>query len=55
MFNPRSLKNFVSIDELESLAPIVDFKVADLAKEQDSNQIYALSGTGASSALKILK
>jgi splicing factor 3B subunit 3 len=40
-FNPRPLTNLLLIDELDSLSPILDFKVADLAREH-TPQIYAV-------------
>ncbi len=53
-FNLHKLKNLTLIDSLESLSPILDFKVADLAQE-DTPQIYALCGRGIRSSLRILR
>ncbi len=40
-FSPRALTNLLLIDELDSLSPVLDFKVADLAREH-TPQIYAV-------------
>lgn len=53
-FQPRSITNLALIDEMESLGPILDMKVADLAKEH-TPQIYTLCGRGARSSLRILR
>jgi splicing factor 3B subunit 3 len=53
-FQPRDLVNLAPVDEMPSLAPITNFKVADLTGE-GTPQIYALSGRGQNSALKILR
>eukprot|EP00958_Prasinococcus_capsulatus_P017369 scaffold1954_cov364-Prasinococcus_capsulatus_cf.AAC.4 len=53
-FSPRPLKNLLLIDELDSLSPIVDMKVADLRGEE-TPQIYTACGRGPRSSLKILR
>lgn len=53
-FQPRNITNLALIDEMESLGPIIDMKVADLAKEH-TPQIYTLCGRGARSSLRILR
>lgn len=52
-FKPRPLKNLMLVDELESLAPLMDAKVLNLADE-DSPRIYTLCGRGSRSSLRIL-
>ncbi|KAI9278854.1 CPSF A subunit region-domain-containing protein [Phascolomyces articulosus] len=52
-FTPRPLKNLLLVDELESLAPLLDAKVLNLADEE-SPRIYALAGRGARSTFRIL-
>lgn len=52
-FKPRPLKNLLLVDELESLAPLIDAKVLNLADE-DSPRIYTLCGRGSRSTLRIL-
>jgi splicing factor 3B subunit 3 len=53
-FQPRAITNLALIDEMESLGPILDMKVADLAKEH-TPQIYTVCGRGARSSLRILR
>lgn len=53
-FQPRNIANLALIDEMESLGPILDMKVADLAKEH-TPQIYTLCGRGPRSSLRILR
>jgi len=53
-FIPHSLKNLAIIDELESLSPIIDFKIEDIAREE-TPQIYVLNGRGTRSNLRILR
>lgn len=53
-FEPHSLRNLILIDELESLCPILDFKVSSLVEEEGS-QIYALCGKSSCSSLKVLR
>lgn len=42
-FTPRELKNLVLVDEMPSLMPLTDMKVANLLNEEIP-QIYALTG-----------
>ncbi|KAG6550838.1 hypothetical protein Mapa_007634 [Marchantia paleacea] len=53
-FQPRKLKNLVQIDEIESLMPIMDMKVANLF-EEETPQLFALCGKGPQSSLRILR
>ncbi|XP_074601621.1 splicing factor 3b subunit 3 [Brevipalpus obovatus] len=53
-FNPRSLKNLVLVDELESLSPILSCQVADIANE-DTPQLIMACGRGARSTLRVLR
>ncbi|KAG0170726.1 Splicing factor 3B subunit 3 [Apophysomyces sp. BC1034] len=52
-FKPRPLKNLMLVDELESLAPLMDAKVLNLADE-DTPRIYGLCGRGSRSSLRIM-
>ncbi|BGP30004.1 pre-mRNA-splicing factor rse1 [Rhodotorula toruloides] len=54
LFRPRELRNLAIADEVESLAPILDAKVANYLGE-DTPQIYAACGRGARSSLRILR
>lgn len=51
---PRPLVNLELIDELFSMGPITDVKVDNLLKEE-TPQIYAFTGAGTRSALRILR
>lgn len=53
-FNPRELRNLALVDEMESLAPLIDAKILNLT-EDDSPQIYALCGRGARSTFRMLR
>ncbi|KMZ63735.1 Pre-mRNA-splicing factor RSE1 [Zostera marina] len=53
-FQPRKLKNLVRIDQIQSLMPIMDMKVANLF-EEETPQIFTLCGRGPRSSLRILK
>jgi splicing factor 3B subunit 3 len=53
-FDPRALTNLELLDRLDSLAPITDMKVANLANEEIP-QIYAACGRGARSTLRVLR
>ncbi|KAG0149752.1 hypothetical protein CROQUDRAFT_104890 [Cronartium quercuum f. sp. fusiforme G11] len=53
-FKPRPLQNLVLSDELESLAPIIDAKSANLLNT-DSPQILTACGRGSRSSLRILR
>ncbi|POY74330.1 hypothetical protein BMF94_2524 [Rhodotorula taiwanensis] len=54
LFRPRPLENLAVADELESIAPILDAKVANYLGE-DTPQIYAACGRGARSSVRILR
>lgn len=53
-FAPRTLRNLVLVDEIESLSPILSSRVADLAGE-DTPQLYMLCGRGPRSSLRVLR
>lgn len=53
-FQPRTLKNIVMVDEMESLSPIMHCQIADLANE-DTPQLYTLCGRGARSTVRVLR
>ncbi|KFM25355.1 Splicing factor 3B subunit 3 [Auxenochlorella protothecoides] len=53
-FDPRPLTNLDPIDSLESLAPILDLKLANLANEEIP-QLYAACGRGCRSSLRVLR
>eukprot|EP00197_Chlamydomonas_leiostraca_P002569 CAMPEP_0202858070 /NCGR_PEP_ID=MMETSP1391-20130828/754_1 /ASSEMBLY_ACC=CAM_ASM_000867 /TAXON_ID=1034604 /ORGANISM="Chlamydomonas leiostraca, Strain SAG 11-49" /LENGTH=642 /DNA_ID=CAMNT_0049536943 /DNA_START=87 /DNA_END=2011 /DNA_ORIENTATION=- len=53
-FDPRPLKNLLLVDEVPSLMPITDMKVANLLGEEIP-QVYALTGRGPRSALAVLR
>lgn len=54
-FDPReTLVNLELIDSMESLAPIVDMKIANLLSEE-TPQIYAACGRGSLSTLRVLR
>ena len=53
-FGPRTLKNLVLVDELESLSPILHCQIADLANE-DTPQLYVACGRGPRSSLRVLR
>ena len=51
-FTPSAtLKNLWGLDEVESLAPLTDMLVGDLARE-DTPQMYTLCGRGNRSTLR---
>lgn len=50
----RKLKNLSQIDDVESLAPIMDMNVADLF-EEETPQIFSVCGRGPKSSLRILR
>lgn len=54
LFTPRPLRNIVPVDEMESLAPIMDAKVQNLTNEE-TPQVHVLCGQGARSTFRILK
>ncbi|KAG5533303.1 hypothetical protein RHGRI_027481 [Rhododendron griersonianum] len=51
---PRRLKNLVRIDQVESMMPIMDMKVANLFDEE-TPQLFSLCGRGPRSSLRILR
>ncbi|ORX89541.1 hypothetical protein K493DRAFT_326164 [Basidiobolus meristosporus CBS 931.73] len=53
-FRPHELTNLHMVDEMESTCPIIEAKILNLA-EEDTPQIYALTGRGSRSSLKILR
>ncbi|KAI9090485.1 CPSF A subunit region-domain-containing protein [Phlyctochytrium arcticum] len=53
-FNPRGLRNLALVDEMESLGPMIDTKILNLA-EDDSPQVYTLCGRGARSTFRMLR
>jgi len=53
-FDLRPLKNLHLADEIESLCPILDFKVLDLANE-GTPQIYTLCGPAHRSSIRVLR
>ncbi|SCV67047.1 BQ2448_5693 [Microbotryum intermedium] len=54
LFRTRPLENLVLADELESLGPILDCKVANFLGE-DTPQIYTACGRGARSSVRIVR
>ena len=54
IFKPRIPTNLALIDEIESAAPVIDMKVADLAREY-TPQLYQLIGRGSRSSLRVLR
>uniref|UniRef100_A0A0E0JVA8 DNA damage-binding protein 1 n=1 Tax=Oryza punctata TaxID=4537 RepID=A0A0E0JVA8_ORYPU len=53
-FQPRALKNLYRIDEIESLMPIMDMRVANLFDEE-TPQVFTACGRGPRSTLRILR
>ena len=53
-FTPRALRNIVAVDEMESLAPIMDAKVQNLTNEE-TPQVHVLCGQGSRSTFRVLK
>lgn len=53
-FAPRPLKNLVMVDEMDSLSPVMNFQIADLANE-DTPQLFTLCGRGPRSSLRVLR
>ena len=54
LFIPRELRNLSPVDEMESLAPVIDSHTANLTSD-DTPQIYALCGRGSRSTFRILR
>lgn len=53
-FQPRALKNLMRIDEIESLMPVMDMRVANLFDEE-TPQLFTACGRGPRSTLRILR
>lgn len=54
VFTPRALTNLGLVDDLESLGPMTDLLVENLAREE-SPQLFALCGQGPRSSLRTLR
>lgn len=54
LYNCRDLYNLVLVDTVDSLDPLTQTVIADLAGE-DAPQIYALCGQGGRSTLRVLR
>lgn len=54
MFTVRELRNLVMVDEMESLSPVMDCKVANLS-DDDTPQFYTACGRGPRSTFRILR
>ena len=55
-FSPRPLTNLAPIDEVESLSPVLDMHLGNLAGDGTAgNQLYALCGRGPRSSLRVLR
>lgn len=53
-FEPRELYNLALVDEMDSMAPLIDAQVLNLT-DDDTPQIYALCGRGARSTFRVLR
>ncbi|XP_071488898.1 splicing factor 3B subunit 3-like [Diadema antillarum] len=53
-FAPRPLRNLEEVDQLESLSPILNCQIADLAGE-DTPQLYVACGRGPRSSMRVLR
>eukprot|EP00771_Trimastix_marina_P003755 gnl/Trimastix_PCT/513.p1 GENE.gnl/Trimastix_PCT/513~~gnl/Trimastix_PCT/513.p1 ORF type:complete len:1198 (+),score=474.09 gnl/Trimastix_PCT/513:94-3687(+) len=53
-FDPHPLTNLLATDHMDSLAPILDMKIADFAHD-NTYQMLSLCGRGARSSLKCLR
>ena len=53
-FHPRPAENLSLVESIDSMNPLMDCKVANLA-EEDAPQIYSICGTGARSTFRTLK
>ncbi|XP_065186396.1 splicing factor 3B subunit 3-like [Sycon ciliatum] len=53
-YAPRPLRNLVQVDEMESLSPVLNCQIADLANE-DTPQLYVACGRGPRSSLRVLR
>ena len=54
VFKPRPSRNLVTLDQLPSIAPVIDCAIADLAREQ-SPQIYTLCGRSSRGSLRTMR
>lgn len=53
-FQPRSLKNLLLVDELESLSPIIACQMVDSVAD-DTTQLYAICGRSKDSSISVLR
>jgi splicing factor 3B subunit 3 len=53
-FQPRALKNLIRIDDIESLMPVMDMRIANLFDEE-TPQLFTACGRGPRSTLRILR
>jgi splicing factor 3B subunit 3 len=53
-FQARPLENLVLVDELDSFAPIIDAKIANVMNS-DSPQIFTACGRGGRSTLRMMR
>jgi splicing factor 3B subunit 3 len=53
-FRAKPLENLILVDELDSFAPIIDAKVANVM-HSDSPQIFTACGRGSRSSLKMMR
>ena len=53
-FQPRPLKNLIRIDEIESLMPVMDMRIANLFDEE-TPRLFTACGRGPRSTLRILR
>ncbi|CAL2028793.1 unnamed protein product [Caenorhabditis brenneri] len=53
-FEPHELRSLIPIDSMDSLSPLTDAVIGDVARE-DAAQLYTLVGRGARSNLKVLR
>uniref|UniRef100_A0A8R1HWU0 MMS1_N domain-containing protein n=1 Tax=Caenorhabditis japonica TaxID=281687 RepID=A0A8R1HWU0_CAEJA len=53
-FEPHDLQSLIAVDSMDSLCPLTDAVIGDVARE-DAAQIYALVGRGSRSCMKILR
>lgn len=54
-FRPRPLDNLLLAEELESLDPIIDSRVANLLPNSDTPQIFTACGRGPRSSFRMLR
>ena len=53
-FSPRELRNLTLVEEIESLAPLIDSKIMNLT-DDSTPQIYALCGRADKSSFRIMR